>query len=242
MSSTRGIVVGKTDFGESDRYVQFITRDWGLINTLAKSARKSKRRYVGGLDLFCHDEILLRGNPREKPYLVELSVLNSFNGIRDDLERLLSAGRITQWVRRLADTSPTPAIYSLFGQTLALIERESDTHRLDLLELVFKVKLLDTLGLRPRLDSCARCGATEVAHGIFDVAAGGLVCEHCSRAVPGMEEARSYLSTEARTRLSDLQRLRLTGWEEVTADLGTTAALNRLVTVFARYHTQIPVP
>ena len=55
--SSKGIVISVENFGEADRYIQFFTKDWGMITTLDKSARKSKRRYVGGLDLFCHDEI-----------------------------------------------------------------------------------------------------------------------------------------------------------------------------------------
>ena len=51
MPSSKGIVLSHEDFGEADRYIQFFTKDWGMITVLARSARKSKRRYVGGLDL-----------------------------------------------------------------------------------------------------------------------------------------------------------------------------------------------
>src|SRR5580658_6934041 len=92
--SSRAIVLSRESFGESDCYVQFYTKNWGLISTLAKAAKKSKRRYVGGLDLFCHDEIFLRGDPKDRPYLLELTVLNSFPLLRDDLEKMLAAGKI----------------------------------------------------------------------------------------------------------------------------------------------------
>src|SRR6476660_8409794 len=107
MTSTKGIVLSRENFGEADRYVQFFTLDWGMITVLARSARKSQRRYVGGLDIFCHDEIFVRstprgankGQPKDRPYLAELTVLNSFIGLRDRLERLTAAGKIVQWVR-----------------------------------------------------------------------------------------------------------------------------------------------
>ncbi len=136
MTSTKGIVLSRENFGEADRYVQFFTRDWGMITVLARSARKSKRRYVGGLDIFCHDEISVRGAPhrqarghsKERPYLIELTVLNAFIGLRDSLERVATAGKIVQWVRKLADAAtPMPGIYSVLGMTLALLESGKKT-------------------------------------------------------------------------------------------------------------------
>src|SRR5688500_8361482 len=96
--STRAIVLGRENFGEADRYIEFFTKEWGLIKVVAKSARKSKRRYVGGMDLFCHDEIFIKGDPKGCPYLNELTVLNTFTGIRDNLERVTLAGVVSGWV------------------------------------------------------------------------------------------------------------------------------------------------
>ena len=113
-SSSRAIVLHRENFGEADQYIQLFTQTWGMITVLARSARKSRRRYVGGLDLFCHDEIFIKGDPRGRPYLTELSVLNSFMGIRDDLHRMVAAGAAVQWIRKLADaTTPMPEISSL---------------------------------------------------------------------------------------------------------------------------------
>src|ERR1043165_2773930 len=113
--NTRGIVIGTEDFGEADRYILFFTQNWGLISTLAKSAKKSKRRYVGGLDLFCHDEITIKGAAKDRPYLLELTVLNSFTTLREDLDKVLLAGKITQWVKKLTQDTATsiPGIYRL---------------------------------------------------------------------------------------------------------------------------------
>ncbi len=88
----------------------------------ARQGRQEEQTKVrGGLDIFCHDEIFLRGDPKERPYLVELSVLNSFTGLRDDLEKMLTAGKAIQWVKKLADAAtPMPGIYSLLGQNAFL--------------------------------------------------------------------------------------------------------------------------
>lgn len=211
-----------------------------MITVLAKSARKSRRRYAGGLDLFCHDEIALRGDPKGTPYLTELTVLNSFTALRDNLERVLMAGKVTQWVKKLADTTtPMPEIYSLLGQTLSLIEKESDPERLELLNLVFKLKLLMNLGLKPSVDECGKCQGP-VVRGFFDIEAGGMVCPACS---PGQFLSdHLVLAEEDRNFLGQGDGFRLTQWPEIQFPRANTMRLVRLMTQFAQYHTHLKLP
>ncbi len=241
MLKSRAIVLSRENFGEADRYIQLFSRDWGLISVLAKSARKSKRRYVGGMDLFCHNEIVLRGDPRGKPYLVELTVLNSFTGLREDLDRLVVAGKAAQWVRRLSNTAVAmPGVYSLLGQTLALIEK-TETERLPLLQLIFQIKFLDQIGLKPRMDACAKCSeALDNAAGVFDIDAGGLLCRPClgERTV-----AHSMRLGEAeQALLAQGERLKLTLWDQFQFPTDSTRNLLRLTTQFASFHTQTQLP
>jgi len=234
--SSKAIVISKESFGEADCYVQFYTEEWGMLTALAKSAKKSKRRYVGGLDLFCHDEIFLRGEPRDKAYLQELTVLNSFSLLREDLDKLLHAGKVTQWVKKLGNFhSPAPLIYRLLGQTLALIEKESDLARLNLLTLVFKLKLLSQLGLKPSVEACVRCTENLDGELYFDLEAGGILCARCS----GKSPLNQYLRLIDRERefLHVADQLRLSSWDQIHFPLEHTNHLQKLVQQFAAFHT-----
>ena len=229
------------DFGEADRYIQFFTRDWGMITTLAKSARKSKRRYVGGLDLFCHNEISVKGDPKERPYLIELSVLNSFPKLREDLERMLLAGRMTQWIRNLANTAtPMPSVYSLLGQSLSLIENEKNKNRFELLGLVFKLKLLSHLGFKPKVDSCARCGNDNDIEGIFDLGSGGILCRPCAPRANHLDT--SLLHPHQRNFLNIADQFRLSAWNQIEYPHDHVSILSRIVTQFASFHTHVRLP
>lgn len=241
MNTSRAIVLSRENFGEADRYLQLFTRDWGLISVLAKSARKSKRRYVGGMDIFCHIEAVVKGDPRERPYLVELNVLNAFTGLRDDIDRLMHAGKVVQWVRKLANTAvPMPTVYSLLGQTLALMEKESG-NRLTLLQLIFQLKLLYQIGLKPRMDACTRCSEERnTPGGVFDLDAGGFVCKNClgERLV-----GHALQLGQAECLLLDAgDRLKLTSWEQFEFPLEPTRNLLRLTTQFASFHTHTQLP
>jgi len=241
--SSKAIVLSTEDFGEADRYVQLLTARWGVISALAKSARKSKRRYVGGLDLFCHDEIFLRGEPRDKgAYLVELKVLNTFVGIREDLDRVTAAGKAVQWIKKLLPANhPHPQIYSLLGQTLALIEKETDPARLELLSLLFKMKLLAELGLKPRVDSCVKCGKQEKDQiYAFDLESGGVLCGECL--VKYRAQNATRVDAHTRSFMDQAENLKLTLWNQIQLEEDRTQFLSRLVTQFASYHTHVPLP
>lgn len=240
--STRAIVLSKEDFGEADCYIQFLTRDWGVISTLAKSAKKSKRRYVGGLDLFCHSEIYIKGDPKEKPYLQELSVLNSFTGLREDLEKVLIGGKLLQWIKKIANVpSPMPQVYSLLGQTLSLLEKEEEPHRLELLNLIFKLKLLAFIGLKPRTDSCVKCSNESLTGGgIFDFSHGGILCTDCSP-VHSVSDP-GFLSEDEKNLFDVAEDLRLTVWQDFRFPSARLLSLQRILTQFASFHTHTRLP
>lgn len=237
MPITRAIVLSHEAFGEADRYIQFLTRDWGVISILAKSARKSKRRYVGGLDLFCHDEINVRGDLPVKAYLIDLTVLNSFAPLRDDLEKMLLAGRLVQWVRRLANiSSPIPQVYSLLGQTLAVLETLTKPERFELLGLIFRLKLIFYLGIGPRTESCARCNQ-EGPMRIFDIGSGGMLCSGCKPTSDHWE-----LGTDESSFITFAKELLLARFDSVNFPQPHTQRLLRLTSQFTSYHTHTPLP
>ncbi len=240
-ASSKAIVISTESFGEADMYIQFFTQKWGMISTLAKSARKSKKRYIGGLDLFCHNEIFVRGDVKDRPYLVELSVLNSFQGIRDSLDKMLASGKILHWVKKLADQSVAmPSLYSLLGQTLSLIEKETDLARLDLLVLIFRLKLISLLGLKPKVDACVRCDSNETEEVIFDIESGGILCKACLSG--NYLRELSPLHPFQRKFLTTSDSFLLTKFEEIEFPENHTQSLSRLVTLFASYHTHLKLP
>lgn len=239
--ASKALVLSVEKFGEADCYVRFLSQKWGVISALAKSARKSKKRYVGGLDLFCHDEIFLRGDPKDRPYLLELNVINSFPAIRESLDKVLVAGKAVQWVKKLADVpTPMPQLYSLLGQTLSLIEKEAQTDRLELLILVFKLKLLSFLGLNPQLEKCTRCEGPVDPITLFDLSSGGVICNPCQK---GSASGGLILEQEQRWILKHAEQMKLTHWDSFFLERNfQVVPLTRLLTQFAAFHTHTSLP
>ena len=55
---TRGVVIGRRAFGESDRLVDFYTRDHGKVRGIARSARRPRSRFGSALELFTLGEMV----------------------------------------------------------------------------------------------------------------------------------------------------------------------------------------
>jgi len=234
--TSRAIVLNRKDYGESDLLVQMLSLDWGLLTVSAKAAKKSKRRYVGGLDIFCHNEISIRGEPRELVYLNELTVLNAFLGIREDLNRLTYAGSCVQWIQRLlAPHAPMPEAYYLLGQTLALLEKSQSEIQAEKLSLIFKIKLVSYLGISPEIHACGKCKAEEAEGFIFDIQAGGILCSNC---MPGYKNfTESHLGKEQLFFWREARSLKLSQWETLSLTHGQILQLQQLTTKFTIFHT-----
>ncbi|MDO8591465.1 MAG: DNA repair protein RecO, partial [bacterium] len=56
---TQGIVLSRTDFGEADRILTFLTNDHGKVRAIAKGVRKSKSKLAGGIELFSISDLTL---------------------------------------------------------------------------------------------------------------------------------------------------------------------------------------
>lgn len=239
---TRGIVLSRTDFGEADRYVQFLTPEFGIISALAKSARKSKRRYAGGMDLFCHDEIFLRGDPSKTPYLTELNVLNSFQGLRADLDKIFYAGKLVQWIRKSVQPGQSHRVlYSLLGQTLALINNCNEgTERLEILSLLFKFKLMHMLGMEPRMSHCMHCEQVVEGRAWFHMVEGGFLCLDCFGVKP--EINLTELRNSDLKLMANAARYRFKEWSDLSLEMSSVKKVNHLITQFATYHSQVELP
>ena len=60
---SEAIVLHGFDYLESSRIVKLVTRDAGMRSALAKGARKSRRRFGSGLDLFGQGTAFLHTRP-----------------------------------------------------------------------------------------------------------------------------------------------------------------------------------
>jgi DNA repair protein RecO (recombination protein O) len=178
--------------GEADLLVVLLTPDRGKLRCAARNARKSKRRFGGGLPGGAMGEAMItpgRGLWR----------LESFRSIRDlsglgrDLDRFAYVAYLCEVTDALVhEPEPDPERFAALTEAVtATLEARPDPGVLRRFEL----KLLQTLGLLPTLDVCCVCGG-ELGLGDvpFDACRGGALCPLHAGAAPTISDRVQQLA------------------------------------------------
>ena len=174
------IVIGVTDYLESDKLLTLFTREHGKLRGIARGARRSSRRFGGALELFARLDVQLVLHEGLST-LREADVVTVYRGIRSDLFKICWAGYACELVEQLApEKMPNPRLYRLLT---AYLERLNSAPVAPADRRFYEINLLNILGYRPAIDHCSVCG-TEIPAGtaarVAD-AEGALLCTDCNR-------------------------------------------------------------
>ena len=181
---TQAIVLRQRKLGEADKIVTLYCSHNGKVDAVAKGVRRTKSRLAGHLEPLTLGSYLI-AEGRELDIITQAETVDAFPALRSDLERLSRGLYCAELVDRMTpERSEGVPIFRRLGETLRLLTEEP---ALDLVVRHFEMGLLDELGYRPLLDSCAVCGKRlEPVTNSWSPAAGGVVCPSCSDAVPSM--------------------------------------------------------
>jgi len=206
LHKTRAMVIGRRAFGESDRLVDFYTRDHGKVRGIARSARRPRSRFGSALELFTLGELVFFDGGRSELVQVDhFDILRPFVGVREHLERLGLGAWTVEIVSRLcADRDPHPALFALLVRTISAMEQARRPSRV---AVCFGLRAMDLLGHRPRLDRCVACGRLHpFPDAALDMTAGGLVCPACRAGADAIPLSGGVVGA--------LKRLRGLSWDE----------------------------
>ncbi len=185
--STDAILLRKTEYGDHDLIINFLTRDRGKIPVIAKNAKQSVRRFSGALDLFSANHIHCAFPKKNRDGLVILtqSVLdNGFANIRYDV---FKTGYACYWIEILIlwleDGKPQTALFDLLYFSLGLLDK-SDI-RTEVAGLLFQIRFMSLSGFAPSLEHCDSCqtGLDQIKDSRlwFDFKEGRIICPRCRR-------------------------------------------------------------
>jgi DNA repair protein RecO (recombination protein O) len=178
---TTGIVLGRTNFGEADRVIRFITAEHGKVSAVAKGVRRVKSKSGGHLEPFGEVSLMLAVG-RNLDVVTSARLVWYPHQLATDYARLDLAFVIATLIDRMAPAGePQPELYAHTRETLGIIEGGENG---PLVELWFKLRLLGLTGLRPSLDQCLVCGRSDDETSYwFEAERGGLTCDDCRSAV-----------------------------------------------------------
>ena len=119
---TKAIVLRRTNFGEADRILNFLTEQ-GVIAAIAKGVRKEKSKLAGSVELFTVSDITLhKGLNNKLCVLTSAKMLEHYDQIVYKLPELELAGMIMKKIARFAETSTGSEYFDLLHQILAALD------------------------------------------------------------------------------------------------------------------------
>jgi catechol 2,3-dioxygenase-like lactoylglutathione lyase family enzyme len=155
--TTPAIVLRVVNYGEADRIVTLFGRDTGRLSALARGARKSQRRFAGGLGLCALGTAAVRERAgAELGTLERFDATESYPALGSDVARMAHAAYAAELVGKLcAPHQVEVAVFDWLVAFLRLLDADgASAERLR----VFEIGLLSGLGFGPVLDTCATCG------------------------------------------------------------------------------------
>ena len=171
----KALVLREVKYKEADRILTVLTTD-GKLTVKAPGALRKNSKCAAATQQLTLSELSIYA--RMSHWQVrEGTVLESFAGLRMDLENLSIAVYIAQVLEAVADEdAANPALLQLGLNSLyALSEQLAEGW---LIKAVFELRLACIAGYAPELTGCVHCGAEEGPQ-YFDHREGGLVCRSC---------------------------------------------------------------
>ncbi len=203
-SSADVLILRAVPRGENDRLVTALSADEGRVHVIVKGAGSIHRRETAATEPYtwCNMELYRKNGAR---WMKSATVLDSFYGLRYDMDKLFLAAYISDVVYELCDEgNPAGEILPLALNTFHMLAREDAN--VACIKAAFELRAACIAGFTPDLTVCERCHAHVQGDAYLDVMNGAVTCGSCfaraQSALPvptldGSEERRLVLPLDA---------------------------------------------
>lgn len=175
----KGVVIKTQDYKENDKLVWLFTEENGKVSSIARGAKRSRSKFLSITLPLCYGEyVYYKG--RGLANLQEGKIINSFQGLLDNLEKLTYSTYICELIDiALIEGESNKWLFKEFVTTLYLLN--TDALDYELLVRSFELKLLKATGYGLNLDYCAICKKKITVSNYISLSYYGGVCEECER-------------------------------------------------------------
>lgn len=175
IESFEGIILSETNYSESSKILNVLTKEHGLIGIMSKGCRNMKSKLRGVSRKLVYGQFNVYYKENGLSTLISVDLLCSFSKILTDLEKISYASFILDLALQVARQNESEDIFTLLKETLLKIEEGLTPI---VLTNIFELKLLDFLGVSPSIDACSHCGSDK-AIVTLSSDSGGYICRNC---------------------------------------------------------------
>lgn len=182
--TTPAILIRRLNYGDNDLIITFYTLEQGKMAVMAKSAKKSVKRFGGILEPFSVLQVVCRqGRGKGLPLLQEAALVHPFDEIRTDVVKTAYA---SYWAEIVHNWSEQHRAQEELFRLLMFALGQLDRGRMapPVTSILFQMRFLNLAGIGPHLNGCHRCGLhldrIQAQRISFDLSSGGILCQKCT--------------------------------------------------------------
>ena len=172
-----GIVVSETNYSESSKILNVLTKEYGIIGIMSKGCRKLKSPLRSVSTKLVYGNFHIYYKKDGVSTLINVDVLDSFMNIRSDITKISYASFLLELTEQVYKQNNNSDIFNLFTSALIKINEGFDSI---IITNILELKYLDYLGIGLQLDGCSICGNSEDIVTISGKQ-GGYLCRECCK-------------------------------------------------------------
>lgn len=155
---TEALILHAKLSGEYHKYLTILTKDSGIIRCTAYGAYKSKSKMVTSTDPYRYAVLSLYHNPVKDSYkIVDVDVLNGFDRLRTNIQKILAAGYVTEIIQKTFAGGNNDTVFPLVRDALTMLDNGSESE-VDYILIQFLLYYFTDLGVLYLGTECGNCG------------------------------------------------------------------------------------
>ena len=175
MVEVEGIVVSETNYSETSKILNVMTREYGIIGVISKGCRNIKSSLRSVSNKLTYGKFIIYYKENKLSTLTEVSIINPFNDLKKDITKISYASYLLELRQQVYKQNNNENIFNLL---ISALEKINEGYDPLVIMNIIELKYLDYLGVMPIIDSCAVCGKRQniVTLSSFK---GGYICQGC---------------------------------------------------------------
>jgi DNA repair protein RecO (recombination protein O) len=237
-ATEKALVLRVGRFREADAWVRLLTPSHGVFTAFAFGGLRSRRRFLGCLDPLNLVLFSITSDKRGAyQRLTEGTLLNGFQALKRNKALVGQAVNCIKFIEAIEPGADDGRI--AFGLLVDLLETLADQQpEGDLFPLLFRARLIFTMGFTPDFLSCSRCGAVLNGAGkvLFSVESGQVTCSACKSDNKAVDGLARPVTVGALRALDWIMRSSPAQWSGVGMSADVRSQIFELIEFFVAYH------
>lgn len=169
-----GIVIKVTDYKDTSKIIEILTKEYGIIGVIAKGCKSLKSNLRSVTDKLTYATFTIYYKKDKLSILSEASIINNFSNIKKDIEKISYASFLIDLTQQVYKQNDDDTLYDLLISSLIKI---NENYNPLIITNIIELKYLEYLGVMPNLEGCSICGSKSVVTLSSDK--GGYLCSKC---------------------------------------------------------------